>query len=161
MTATTEVWPYDDAVQDHWISEKHRIPVVSTPYPSWRYHVALVVNDNERLWPAVEPTEAEAAQLGSYLDYWLTKFYRPSYIEQMRRRPFDIDGGTVTRTFAKRPDGTWAYRQDTWTMGPTMAPDFRDPKQCHTLVELLDTRVETLLTEKWAAWKADRPEVFP
>ena len=151
-------WPYDAAPGHRWTAA-YRLPVLGTIYPQWRYHVALVVAP-DGLWPAVEPTEEEAAQLASYLEYWLSRFYRPSYIEQMRQRPFDIDGGTVTRTFLKRPDGTWCWRQCTWTMGPVLAPARDEPKQYRSLVDLLDQRVETLMREEWAEWKADRPDIF-
>lgn len=149
-------WKYADALQDHRWVEQHRLPVVGSPYPRWRYHVAVM--GYSELWDTIEPTDAEAAQLGSYLQFWLQKFYSPSYIELMRERPFDIDAYTVTLTFLKREGGTWHYKQCTWEHGPWPFPNAE--RQYHDLVDLLD-HVENLIPEKWAAWKAEHPDIFP
>lgn len=158
MVAHPDQWPYDADRTHRWVAQ-HRLPVVSSASPQWNYHVAVVLDPHSRNFPAVEPCESEAAQLASYLRFVLSRCYRPSWIEAMAAScPFDIDGSTVTRTFLKRRDGSWAYRQSTWTHGPWPFPN--SPKTNFTLVELLD-KIESLVPVRWAEWKAAHPGEFP
>lgn len=153
-TGTEAQWKYD-ARQDHPWTERYRLPVVGSPYPRWAYHVAVVVADGP--WEGIEPTEDEARILGSFLEYTIDRWYNRQWIAKMREAPFDLDGGTNTMTFLKKPDGNWTYRRMTWTHGPW--PFRGNPRQFPRLVDLLD-HIEDPIPERWETWKAAHPEVF-
>jgi len=112
-------WPYD-AENGEW-AQRYRLPVVSSPYPGWKYHVCLAVADWP--WHLVRPSEAEVRALAVALDYALD-YYNAHYRASLLSKPFDLDGGTNTLTFGKRPDGGWCYRRMTWQVGPMLVPSW-------------------------------------
>lgn len=159
-------WPFvdgsvDDADRHHrWVGQ-YRIPVVRTPYPRWKYEVALVICDDELIWPGIEPAEDEARIVGSYIDY-RRSYYNASWAAKMLARPLDVDSSTNTVILLKRPDGCWCYRRMTWTSGYPLVPPAAhlvpDAPQYVELVKLLDRINE--YSRNWPTWKANHPEVF-
>src|SRR5690348_4549388 len=116
---SAEVWPYDARQDDPLTAE--RIPVVGSPYPGWKYEVALVIPDDDLWGPALRPDDAETALLVSYLGYRMA-WYNPGWQAQMRKRPLDVDSGTNTTILQKRGPDNWCYRKATWDRGPLMVP---------------------------------------
>jgi hypothetical protein len=92
-----------------------RVPFLTSPYPGRRYTTGIVIDDS--LWHGIVPTDEEvevvARVLTSYQDYFFPKPNRfRSAMEEFA--PYDIDGGAVRFYFIKRPDGTWAFRRNSW-----------------------------------------------
>lgn len=152
-----EEWRYDAAEHDPLTA--FRLPVVTTFYPHWKYHVCVCVEDG--YWPSVRPSDAEAGALLIALDYALD-WYKPSYRQQLAEKaPFDLDSGTNTLTFAKRKDnGGWQYRRMTWTQGYTMMPPWDGPPA--SLLDVLDRAFGhgDEPNPKWEAKKALHPATF-
>jgi len=151
---------YDADLTHRWAA-RYRIPVVADPWPDWKYEVALVVNPDGEFWPGIEPTEAEAAIVGSYIDY-RRDWYNAAWQRQMLARPLDVDSGTNTVTLLKRPDGNWCYRRMTWTGGYPLVPPAAhlvpDARQYPGLIDLLDHINE--YGDRWPKWKAAHPDLF-
>jgi hypothetical protein len=155
--STATGWPFEDARQDDPLAAL-RIPVVSSPYPRWKYEVALVISDDDLWGPALRPDEAEVRQIVAFLGYRM-EYYNESWKAKMRRRPLDVDGTTNTVTLMKRADGDWRYRKATWEHGPW---PFYDMPERFTLEGLLDhiNDFGSQPNPKWRAWKAAHPEAF-
>lgn len=152
-----QLWPYD-AKRDDPLTAL-RIPVVSSPYPSWKYEVALVISEGD-LWPGMRPTDAEVRQIAAYIGYRM-EWYNEGWRAKMRKRPLDTDSGTNTVTLLKRAEGDWCYRRMTFQHGPW---PFFDMEQRFTLEQLLDhihLYGDDKPSPKWLAWKAAHPEAFP
>lgn len=165
-----DAWQYEDAVPWHEWSLRYRIPVLSSWYPQWNYHVALVVPDQpdgqRSPWRGMMPDEAEVAILGSYLRFGIERYYNAQWIKKMAQAPLDTDGTVNPHMFLKREEG-WRYMVSSWTMhGPW---PFREDEPAFPgltgLVGLLDwlERDESQLgcpKSGWVAWKAAHPDVF-
>lgn len=155
-------WPYD--ADQHDPLTKLRIPVTSA-HPQWRYVATFDRHSGQR------PTDAEAAQLGSFIQQYIAFFFNDWYKGKLRKLPLDVDSGCVTKTFHKWADGGWSYRVSTWECGPFWVPEgpsrraqTTDPLGPLSLAEVMD-RVHTFGTHgptaAWASWKAEHPDVFP
>lgn len=173
MPETATSWPYD-AIEDDPLT-KLRIPVTNS-YPGWYYTVALdavPITTFDKV-PMGRPDEKEAAQLVSYLAFHLSDL-RPSYVDQLRARPFDIGVNNATRIFRKWGENDWGYRLSSWEYGPTYipeAPAFRERRKTRggdmapaSLVKVMDRAQHSLPgaefpDRRWLAWKAAHPEVF-
>jgi hypothetical protein len=109
----------DDTIGlDHEWAKTWRIPLVTSPYPRWKYEVALVVPDpadTVDLWRATWPTDLEAEVVGSLIDY-RRDWYNERWKRQMLERPLDVDSGTNTLILLKRESG-WSYRRATFEGG--------------------------------------------
>lgn len=158
MTARTG-WPYD-ADRDDPLTAL-RIPVTSS-WPDWAYLVAFDRDSR------VRPTDDEAAQLVSFCQEYIHRWYNDTWKARLAERPFDIDGGANGTIFRKYADGDWGYRKRTWTMGPRFLPE--SPSVAGrklgplTLAQVMDRIYEDSDHEprpQWAQWKADHPDVFP
>lgn len=159
MRGTTPAEFADEVNLDHPLSAR-RVPVLSNPFPRWKYHVAVVINpDEDALYgPSLEPTPEEAEQLVAYLDYRLTDYYQ-HYREQMRQRPFDVDGTINTYTFRKDPTVGWQYNAMTWTLH-VWFPQIRLHEQRFETLEALIDHIHTYggeLYHRWAEFKATSP----
>lgn len=157
---------FADADLTHqWVAE-HRIPLVATPYLSWRYEVALVVpqaDGREALWGQTWPTDEEAAVIGDYISY-RRSYYRGTHQARMLERALDVDSGTNPQILLRRED-SWCYRLDSWTTGYQLFPppasawaSMRSPGECPVyppgaagLRLLLDRINES--SARWDAWK--------
>ena len=163
MDTETAAWPFD-AYQDDPLAAL-RIPVVGSPFPGWRYEVALVCPNTpagQDLYPSLRPDEAEVRQFVAYLEYRM-EYYREGWKAKMRRRPLDVDDSTNTVILWKRGEGDWCYRRDSWRTGPLVVPSTFDCDAPVGLEALLD-RINDYGGEpnpKWRAWKAGHPEAFP
>lgn len=165
MSTKTDDWPFDADRQDPLA--KLRIPVVRSPYPAWKYEVALFINDPDDhsydppLWGfALRPDEAEVRQIVAYIE-WRMQWYREGWKAKMRERPLDVDSGTNTVTLMKRGDGDWCYRRWTWRTGPLMVPVKGGERL--SLEKVLD-RINDYAGEpnpKWRAFKTAHSEAFP
>lgn len=156
---TITAWQYD--ADQHDPLTALRIPVVSA-WPDWNYIVAFDRDSDER------PTEAEAAMLASFLQQYIDYWYNGSYKARLAERPFDIDGGANGVVFRKYADGDWGYRRRTWTIGPSFVPEhprFADrtlgPLTLAQLMDRIHTGSDDKPSQRWTAWKAQHPEVFP
>lgn len=160
MSETATEWPYD-ARQDDPLTAL-RIPVVGSPYPRWRYEVALVIADDDLWGPALRPDDAETRMIVAYIEYRM-EYYNSSWKAKMRRRPLDMDGTTNTVILQKRGEDDWCYRRDSWVTGPLMVPSKFDGDLPLGLAPLLDQVNDfgSIVNEKWRAWKAAHPEAFP
>jgi hypothetical protein len=162
MTDRTRIagWPYD-AKQDDPLAAL-RIPVISNPFPRWKYEVALVIGGEDGLYaPALRPDEAETAMIAAYIGY-RREWYNPGWREKMLRRPLDTDSGTNTVVLQKRAEGDWCYRRMTWITGPLMMPP-RGSDERLSLEQLLDriNGYHDSPNPRWEAYKAAHPEAFP
>jgi hypothetical protein len=153
-------WPYDDAYQDDPLAAL-RIPVVGSPWPGWKYEVALCCPNSpagQDLYPSLRPDEAEIQQILSYIEFRMD-WYNSSWKAKMRRKPLDTDAGTNTVILRKYSDGGWAYRRASWQTGPMMVPAPGD--ESLTLEQLLD-RINSFGSSpnpRWQEWKATHPEI--
>ena len=153
-------WKFTDADRTHPLTAK-RIAVVANPYPSWKYHVALV-QDWSDSWggPTGEPTEEEVAMLVAYLAYRL-EYYTPSYRAVMAREALDVDSTVNTYVFHKDQEGGWRYRAASWRSGNTFWPSVFDEVKL-SLEDLLD-KINTVgedVMPKWTAFKNAHGDVF-
>ena len=57
--AESAAWPFEDADRDDPLAAL-RIPVVRSPYPHWKYEVALVIADDDLWGPALRPDGGES-----------------------------------------------------------------------------------------------------
>jgi hypothetical protein len=160
----TTTWPYDAAEHDPLTAL--RIPV-ATDHPDWKY-IATFDRSSE-----ARPTDAEAAQLASFIAEYKHYFFNAGYIARLEEKPFDHDSATVTRIFHKWGEGDWSYRLRTWEYGPFWVPvapwqrggkwDQSPLKAPLTLAQVMG-RVHTIgdgePMKHWVEWKAARPEVF-
>jgi len=155
-------WPFD-AYQNDPLTAL-RIPVVGTPFPGWRYEVALVCPESaagQDLYPALRPDDTEAAMIAAYIEYRM-EYYNSSWKAKMRRRPLDVDSSTNTIILWKRGDDDWCYRRDSWRSGPLVVPSRYDGEEPVSLDALLDRITGKFgLTSRWQVWKAAHPEAFP
>lgn len=147
-------WPYD--ADEHDPLASLRIPVVASPYPGWKYEVALVISEGGLWGPALRPDDAEVRQIVAYTGYRM-EYYNEGWKAKMRRRPLDTDATTNAVVLQKRAEGDWCYRRASWQSGPSMVPT-RDGGHLD-LVGLLD-KINDLAPEKWQAWKASHPGAF-
>lgn len=167
MTTTPETdWPYDADQQDP-LTEL-RIPVVGSAWPRWSYIVAF---DSGRIdSETFRPTDAEAAMLRSYLDEYIGRWYNGTWKAKLKDRAFDIDGGANGLIFRKWGEGDWAYRRQSWSMGPTYVPEHprireqrEKPMGPLSLAQVMDrthAHGDEKPSENWTAWKAAHPEIF-
>ncbi|MGH3479680.1 MAG: hypothetical protein ACRDQD_22940, partial [Nocardioidaceae bacterium] len=75
---------FTDADLTHeWVA-RWRIPMVTNPFPRWKYEVALVVPTGEPagVYATIWPDETEAEVIGSYIDY-RRSYYREGYAKAM------------------------------------------------------------------------------
>lgn len=165
MTETTE-WPYD--ADQHDPLTAMRIPVVGSAWPRWYYIVAF---DSGRIDDETfRPTDEEAAMLRSYLDEYIDRYYNETWKAKLKDRPFDIDGGANGLIFRKWGEGDWAYRRQSWSMGPTYVPEHprirgqrEKPMGPLSLVQVMDrthSHGDEEPSKNWVEWKAAHPEVF-
>lgn len=156
MTAVSEF----DADTTHPCAQRWRIPRVTSPYPRWKYEVALCVPDPadpSNLWGVIEPTDAEAAIIGSFIDCrraWYSEQYQRRMLEQV----FDVDSGTNTVVLAKTEQG-WKYRRMTHQDG--LWPHWNDPERQAEFPPSpagLDALIDHLAWGGlWSTWKAEHP----
>jgi hypothetical protein len=162
MTSTSTDWPFD-AYQDDPLAAL-RIPVVGSPYPRWRYEVALCCPNSpagQDLYPSLRPDEAEVRQIVAYIGYRM-EWYNEGWRAKMRESALDVDSGTNTVTLIKRGEGDWQYVKATWRHGPW---PFYDAPERYALGQLLD-RINDFSgrgdqpNPRWQAWKDAHPEAF-
>lgn len=148
-----------DAEWDHPWATRWRIPRVHSPYPRWKFEVALCVPEPGRpdqLWGATEPSENEALIIAWFIDF-RRSYYNERWQQKMLERPFDIDSSTNT-VILIRTEGGWQYRRATFETGPW--PYWNDerrsefPPTADGLLSLLD-HIE--FTSRWPNWKAAHP----
>jgi len=66
----------------------------------------------------IVPDEYEVRRIAQYLTDYRNRWLNQSFQDAMAHfDPYDIDGGANAGFYLKRPDGRWAYRKRTWTMG--------------------------------------------
>lgn len=152
MTAMAE-WTWEDVQRDEF-AESLRVPLVTSPYPSWRYITAVVVSD---LWRGVRPSDDELRVVASFHEEYCSRWYRGGQRQKMAECPFDLDGAANGRFLVKRANGGWGFRQVSWRVGPLFSPAF--DAEPWDLVRVLDHQM-SLGADRWGAWKADHAEVF-
>lgn len=164
MTDKTS-WPYD-AAQDDPLTAL-RIPAIPSIYPDVDYLIALCINDDPEtpLFHGLRPDDGEAALLQSVIGY-IRGQYREGYVaQQFDPKPYDVDPGRNTITFIKRGENDWAYRHDTWTIGPVLVPALhlgQEPLGLRALLDKINSwGADGAVSPKWAAWQASHPDVFP
>jgi hypothetical protein len=108
-----------DADLTHPWAQRYRIPLVRTPYPAWRYEVALVIPSDEQpdLWHATWPTEDEAELIGSAIEF-RRSWYREGYAAKMLERPLDVDSTTNSLILLRNSERGWQYRLASYEHGP-------------------------------------------
>lgn len=138
----------------------YRWPVVSTPYPHWSYVTTLVVHDHEAPWQAVMPTDAEIAVVNAFHEEYMSHWYRPGWVTQMREKhAFDVDGGANGRYLLKVADGSWRYRKSSWHHGPWPFYDAQ-PMDLLPLLDHIHTFGEDKPMRRWTDWKTAHADVF-
>lgn len=151
---------FSDVDMNHPWVEKYRLPVIDSTNPRYGYIVSVVVprEDDEyaKLFNLAAPTDAEAAVIGSYLEYKVeTLGYRSGYLAKMRERALDVDDTINTITLVKRTDGSWAYSRITWTQPP--APFVNASYVPKSVIEILDYIEKDYMTKEtkaeWIEWK--------
>jgi hypothetical protein len=136
-----------------------RIPVTDGPWPHREQArcviVVAVIPEGKVFAPGLEPTGGEALMIASFIAYNLSIHLYPHQIEEMREDKFD--------TWHQSPfvlchvgENGWKYNRPHWRQGPLWAPYEVGPL---TLAGLLD-HIEQYGGDRWAAWKAEHPEVF-
>lgn len=158
----TEIdWPFD--ADPHDPLAELRIPVVTTPYPRWKYEVCLVISgehcgDRPQWGPSLRPDDREVKQLVAALDYRMS-WYNAGWQKKMRQRPLDVDPTTNTLILQKFGDRDWRYRRMTFEHG--MWP-FHHMTQRFTLEALLDhvNDYVDLPNPTWREHKAKYPDAF-
>jgi hypothetical protein len=138
-----------------------RIAVTDAPWPhndQSRYVAVVAILPEGNLWvPGLPPTEAEAAMIASFIAYKLSAHLYPHQVTAMRaERLFDTWHASPYVLCNRGKDG-WMYNRPTWRTGPLFAP-YEKPEPL-TLAGLLDLIEHD--SDRWATWKAERPEVFP
>lgn len=123
------LWPYsEDGAQPDEPANRYRFPLISNPYPRWRYVTAVVVSDE--LWIGQRPTDEELEIVASFHEEYCSRWYGPPHTgwrgRDLDKRPFDIDGGAVGRFLIKHANGGWGYRAHTWRYGPEFVPEWTD-----------------------------------
>jgi hypothetical protein len=162
VTAAPSGWRWDAAPDDPLTAL--RIPV-TREVPEYPYLVAF-----DRTSP-VRPTDAEAAMLRSYLDYYVERWYNATWQARLKERPFDIDGGANGIVFVKYAEGSWGYRRRSWRHSYQPAAPWdpatgyktrRPAEEILALPALLDRVASTSdsAATRWTRWKANNPEVF-
>jgi hypothetical protein len=138
-----------------------RVPVVQSPHLRFKYHVAVVIGPETWDWvpPGEEPTQREADQLVAYLDFRLRWYNGRHRAHMLESHPFDLDSGINTYTFKKSPEVGWQYNAATWTMHTWFPQNRMHDERFDSLEALLDY-VQNLVPEKWAAFKAERPDLW-
>jgi hypothetical protein len=159
MTTTEhDGWPFDADQHDPLASL--RIPVVTSPYPGWKYEVCVVITDDDLWGPTLRPDESEVRQIVAYTGYRMD-YYNEGWKAKMRRRPLDVDGSTNTVVLLKRAEGNWCYRRCSWTMGPLLVPPRdHEPMTLEQLLDHIHLYGNDKPSPKWLAWKAAHPEAF-
>lgn len=153
---TDNDWPYE-ADRDHPLAQL-RIPVTS-PYPDYWYLIAF---DRE----STDPTDDETRLLASYLDF-TRSWYTTTWQQKMLDRPLDHDADHVTVIFRKWADNDWGHRRCTWEYGPLYVPEApwmdrkRGPLTLPELFDDINTIGDGPPSDRWVAWKAAHPDVFP
>lgn len=153
---------FTDVDLDHpWVKE-YRLPVIGYTYPHFAYVVTVTVpskeNEDSQFFALTSPTDEEAKVLASFLEYTKSRMGNsPHFMQEMAKRPLDLDGTWNTISIMKRKDGTWAYKRNSWTQGPS--PQIGWDKQCRSVVEILDYIENDCMTSKprieWTAWKQE------
>lgn len=143
------------------VEAEYRVPVVGDLWPSVYWVVCLVGPGG--LLEAVEPTEAEVAQVASYTEYLLQTRYREGYAAQLRALPLACDGGFNGVVLVKRANG-WGYTRHRWPSGswPHAYQHRPEAPRDLTLVQVLD-HIETITgtaSAQWQAWKDEHPAVY-
>lgn len=168
--STHERVHFEDADLTHRWAVEHRVPVV-TSLPMWMYEAALLVPthaeggtpdpDAFRLRETVWPTDAEAAVIGSYIDYRMT-YYREGY--HRRERALDVDDSTNTVTFTKTDRG-WVYSRLTYR--GSFYPRYDQPQFSGDKAGLIALITSlhmfgsgTDVYEPFAAWMDKHPDVW-
>lgn len=157
----SRTYDYRDIAVRYPLAEELRLPLVTDYWPEWRYITAVCVSpDNEfDMCRAVMPTDAELRAVASFHDEYCAHWYRDSYKAEMRKRPYDLDGGANGTVFGKNPDGSWRYRKFTWEHGPV-------PRRTETQLSLLQVmdRAHGVGTswgsDRWPTWVAAHADVF-
>jgi len=158
MDTETAAWPFD-AYQDDPLAAL-RIPVVGSPWPGWKYEVALLCPDSpagQDLYPSLRPDDAEVRQVVAYIEYRML-YYNENWKAGMRKRPLDVDGTTNTVILQKRAKGGWCYRRASWQTGPCMIPPWNSDERL-SLEQVLD-KINDLVPAKWQTFKDAHPEAF-
>lgn len=156
---------FDDVQKEHPWAKNHRIPVVLSYYPRFRYEMALCIPDEEsstqewNLWNVQHPEDDVLPILVSFLEYRLNA-YDKHYRQRIREQEFDVQPSANTVIFGLTPQGQWQYRQSSWREGPTsvgIEGDVRPGAQ--GLIALIDQKV-THGSTYWTDWKCLHPDVF-
>lgn len=163
MSANVDDWirdgmPFAGEVDlEHPWATEHRLPIVTTWWPRWKYEVALVIptaaDPHPPLWPVEWPTEDEARLIGWFIGVRMD-YYNDGWRAQMRRRPLDVDSSTNTVMLGKI-DGCWHYRRLTWRDGAPFWPGLYKPPAgpfpgFDGLLELIREHAYQRSPERWA-----------
>jgi hypothetical protein len=144
------------------VEAEHRVPVDSL-WPGV-YWLACIAGPDEPENQAVLPTDAEVAQVASYIDYLLVTRYREGYAAQLRALPLACDGAWNTVVLVKRASG-WGYRRSTWRTGswPHAYQHRPEAPTGLSLLQVLDhiEGVTNTVSAQWLAWQAAHSDVFP
>jgi hypothetical protein len=148
-------------LKEKWAKD-YRLPVIRDLNPDRAYVAALVLFSPEDYYSgpinSIPPTEDEAELLGLYIQFRNKRWFKESFIEQMKQSDsVDIDPGVNTYLFMKSAHRGWLYRMNSWTMGPLVSPDY-GASESFSLLELLDHRVNGVAGEpdlRWEKFKKD------
>lgn len=140
-----------------FLLDEHLIPCKDD-----KYYLLRVARDS--LFP--EPEEIKA--LSSFQRYQMQRWYGKTPEEFLSKYPDTAIGGNNTITFIKiytkwhsgddeYKEG-WAYRRDTWSIGPYYFPKIDSNMSLpipFNIVELMDhiNSVDGVIGKRWAQWK--------
>lgn len=149
--------PFLSAEQVKRIEREFKVPVDGL-WCSGHWHASLA---DESLMPA----DIELRQIRAFIEFkvraWFNEGWANRILDEM---PLPADAGANSLVFIKGINGEetgWHYRHQSWEMGPAVWPhptwsEFRP----YGLVELMDKEVGSFRAKEWAAFKAERPELF-
>jgi hypothetical protein len=159
-------WPFGEAATRGDPLTELRIAVTSS-HPGRAF---LVGFDRES---EARPTDREAAQLRSYLDQYIDRWYNSSHQAILARLPLDVDSAANGVVFHKWAEGDWGYRRWSYTLGFTFTvtpPNLRGtpydkgakgPYSLERLMDRMHAVGEGKLRPRWLAWKEAHPQCFP
>lgn len=115
MQEAAMAWPYHDVERDDPLTAL-RIPVTGRrPRHGFIAAVHGVPDPVLDTDPLLRPSEIEAAQIASYINYMRGRVYREGWAQRMLAEPLDADPGQVTLVLHKYGPTTGAIAARPWT----------------------------------------------